>query len=246
MAAEMRRSGEGHLQLGGVPGRRIIEISDERETLAEEALRLIADSFPPHDRHPTYMLRGEIEEKRRGLLLDHNYHLLAMLGTDERPAAVVAGRYLAGLNAGFVTYLAARPEYRGRKLGRQIRSALVEAFREDARGVGEPDLAWVLGEVRLESPWLRMLFREGQAIPFDLTYYHPGMDLDDGTERYVLYRQPVLDERKVLPTDEVRQILYAIWRRAYRVPYPLQRPTFRAMIEELEGRETVGAHPEVR
>lgn len=241
----MRRSGEGHFHLGDVPGGRVIEITDERDALAEEALQLIADSFPPHDRHPTYMLRGEIEEKRRGVLLDHNYHLLAMLGTDERPAAVVAGRYLAGLNAGFITYLATRPEYRGRKLGRQIRSALVEAFREDARGMDEEDLAWVLGEVRLESPWLRTLVREGRAIPFDLTYYHPGMEPDDPTERYVLYRQPILDPRPMLPAEEVRQILYVIWRRAYRVSYPLQRPAFRAMIEELEGREAVGAHPEV-
>ena len=49
----------------------------------------------------------------------------------------------------------------------------------------------------------------------------------------------------VFPELEVRQMLYAIYRRAYRVRYPLERENFRAMLDEISSRETIGAHPDV-
>jgi hypothetical protein len=52
----------------------------------------------------------------------------------------------------------------------------------------------------------------------------------------VLYREPVGDLRAELPASEVLRLLYVIWRRAYRVDYPLQRDTFCYMLDQLEGR----------
>jgi hypothetical protein len=100
----------------------------------------------------------------------------------------------------------------------------------------------VLGEVRATSPWLRRLVRTRGAIPFDLDYYHPGMAPGD------VGALPALSParrrfRRELPVVLARRILYAIYRRAYRVRYPLQRPSFVAMIDQLDGRETVGVHP---
>lgn len=224
-------------------GGRIIEVTDEREPLAQEALQIIVDVFPPHERHSLSALRSEVTEKRLGLLEPYDYHLLAWVEDDGRVIATIAGVYLAGMNAGFITYLASRPELRGKGLGRRIRAALVQCFREDAERNGRDELNWVLGEVRIESPWLHALVNRGRAIPFDLTYFHPGMEPGAQEELYVLYREPVGDDRRVLPVREVRQILYAIWRRAYRVGYPLYREAFRAMLAELEGREEVGVHP---
>ena len=226
------------------PRSRVVELGDERTPMAQQALELIAESFDPHERHSLSALRTELTEKRLGLLVPYDYHLLVMLGEQGEVVATIAGVYLAGLNAGFITYLAVRPELRGKRLGRQIRGGLVEIFREDARRNGREELAWVLGEVRTDSPWLRALVRGGQAIPFDLTYYHPGMEPGESPDRYVLYRQPVGDPRPELPAAEVRQIVYSIWRRAYRVGYPVYREAFRAMLAELEGEETVGVHPE--
>ncbi len=223
----------------------IVEVDDERDPLAEQALELIAESFPRHERQPRSELRSELMEKRLGLLTAYNFHLLATVGEDERPLAVIFGIYLAGINAGFIAYLASRPEARGKRYGRRLREALIEAFREDARRAGRKDLAWVLGEVPMKSPWLRRLVREGGAIPFDLTYFFPGLRGPGSEATYVLYREPVGDKRTELPVELVRRILYAIWRRAYRVRHPLEREDFRTMLAELEGRATIGPHPEV-
>jgi GNAT superfamily N-acetyltransferase len=240
---EMRSSSAGAGEVRA--GDRVVEVTDERHPLAAEALQLIADSFPPHDRHPMAELRSEIAEKRLELLTAYDFHLLALVGEDGQVVAANAGVYLAGVNAGFISYLAVHPDVRGRRLGRRVRTELVKVFRADARRNGRDELAWVLGEIRIDSPWLRGLVRHGGAIPFDLTYYHPGMTPGVTRVPYVLYREPIGDHRAELPAQEVRRIIYAIWRRAYRVRYPLERDGFAAMIRELEGREWVSAHPEV-
>lgn len=223
----------------------IREIDDERTPFAESALALIEEYFPPQDRQPLAELRMEIAEKRLGLLAAYNFHLLAAEAEDGRAAAVAVGAYLEGVNAGFVSYLAVDPEFRTRRLGRTLRFGLVEAFREDAWKAGFSDLAWVLGEVRRTSPWLHRLVRDRGAVPFDLEYYHPGVAPGYSKERWVLYRQPVDDSRAELPAAEVRRILYAVYRRVYRVRYPLGRPGFAAMFAELESRNRVGVDPEL-
>jgi GNAT superfamily N-acetyltransferase len=230
---------------GGEPADdpRIVSIDDERVALADAALALIHETFAPQDRHALAELRSELAERRLGMFTTYNFHLLAaVVGEEEQPAGTCCGVYLGGVNAGFVMYLAVRKEYRGRRIARLLRPALVEAFRADARAAGLGDLAWVLGEVRQASPWLRRLVRTRGAIPFDLEYYHPGMTPGE-SEPYVLYRQPIADSRRELPVVATRRILYAIYRRAYRVRYPLHRDSFVAMIEQLEGRSSVGVHP---
>jgi GNAT superfamily N-acetyltransferase len=225
---------------------RTIEVRDEREPLADAALAVIAEMFAPGDRQPLDELRSELAERRLGMLSHYNFHLITALVDDARdPAGTIIGLYLDSVNAGFITYLAVRREHRGRRIARVLRPHLIETFRADARHAGHEDLAWVLGEVRAESPWLRRLVRTRGAIPFDIEYYHPGMRLG-GTERYVLYRQPVADVRRELPAGLVRRVLYAVYRRAYRVRYPLQRDVFVNMLEQLQGRTTVGVHADYK
>ena len=225
---------------------RIVEIRDEREPLAEAALSVISDMFAAHERQPISELRSEIAERRLGMLSGYNFHLLTALHEgDDEPAGTIAGLYLDGVNAGFITYLAVRKQHRGRRLARVLRPQLIEVFRADARREEYDDLAWVLGEVRADSPWLRRLIRTRGAIPFDLEYYHPGMSIGD-KERYVLYRQPVGDHRLELPVDLVRRTLFSIYRRGYRVRYPLNRDIFTNMLDQLEGRDHVGVHPDFR
>lgn len=240
--------GEGAAARGGSGAEqaRVVPIADERHPLADGALALIEEMFAPQDRHPLAELRSELAERRLGMFTTYNFHLLAAVPPDgDEPAGTVCGVYLGGVNAGFVMYLAVRREYRGRRIARLLRPALVDAFRADARAGGQQDLNWVLGEVRRSSPWLRRLVRTRGALPFDLDYYHPGMT-PGSSEPYVLYRQPIGDLRRDLPVVEARRILYAIYRRAYRVRYPLQRESFTAMVDQLEDRETVGVHPAFR
>lgn len=223
------------------PSIEVIEVTDEREPATEAALKLFEAAFDPQDRQPLFELRSEIEEKRRRLLTTTEYHLLAALDGD-RVAGAISGVYLEGINAGFIYYLVVAAEYRGRSVGRQVRARLVETFRADAARAEYDDLAWVIGEVHWDNPWLRGLVRRRGAIPFDLTYFHPGMDLGDA-RRYVLYRQPVADHRPTLPAQEVARVLYQVYRRAYRVGYPLHRPAFIAMYNDIMARGQIGMHP---
>lgn len=221
---------------------RVVEIADERSELAQDALELIVRSIG--DVQPLDDLLSELEETRRGFPTGGRYHLLAQLTPDEdRAIAAAAGVYLEGVNAGFITYLAVRPDQRGRQLGRTLRQHLVEAFRADAERTWGKDLAWTVGEVRRESAWLRTLVREGQAIPVDLRYLHPWTPRR-ADRAYVLYREPVGDLRPELPAEEVKRLVYSIWRRAYRIRFPLQSDTFCYMLRQMEGRETIGIDPD--
>lgn len=224
---------------------RIVEIQDERGRLAAGALRLIERAFSPQERQPASQIAMEIEEKRLGLLTSYDFHLFVAVDPGRRVVAVASGVYLGGVNTGFVTYLAVRKRARGQRLGRRMRTALIDAFRADARILDWSNLDAVVGEVRMESPWLQRLVRDQTVTPLDLSYYHPGLEPGESATRWILYRQKFADEREQLPVDEVRKLLYAIWRRAYRVRWPLERDAFRAMLEQLDGREWVGAHPGV-
>lgn len=220
---------------------RVVRIDDDRDPLARETLELIADSIG--DVQPVDDLLAEIEECRRGMSTGGDYHLMAMVDADGRPAAAAAGIYLEAVNAGFITYLAVRSDVRGMFLGRRLRAYLVEALRVEAQRKIGVDPAWTVGEVKRESPWLRTLVSAGEAIPFAFPYFHPWMPRrSEG--RYVLYREPVADARPTLPADEVVRLVYAIWRRAYRIRFPLQSETFCYMLDALESAGTIGTHPD--
>lgn len=222
------------------PDYRVVEVADERTPLAGRAFDLIHAAM--WDVQPTSDLLSELEERRRGLPALGDYHVIALVDEDGLPVASAAGVYLEAVNACFITYLAVREDQRGRRLGRDLRAHLVDAVRAEARRKGKPDLAWTVGEVRSENRWLRTLVREGRAIPFDLPYFHPWLP-KRAEGKYVLYREPVADDRPELPAGEVAGLLYAIWRRAYRIRYPTQTDTFCYMLERLEGRETIGCAP---
>lgn len=227
---------------GSASGSRIMEVGDERGTIADQALSLIRRTFPARDRDPIEQIAMEIGEKRMGLLTSSDFHLFTLLDESARVVGVASGVYLGGVNQGFVTYLAVEEGFRERRAGTRLRNVLVDAFRHDAANFDWRGLAAVVGEVRLDNPWLRRLVSDRAVLPLDLRYYRPSQELDEAAARWVLYRQPVEDDRAELPTGEVRQLLYAIWRRAYRVRWPLEREGFHRMLNELEGRTHVGAH----
>ena len=222
-------------------GFQVVVVDDERTELATEALELISHAIG--DVQPVNDLLSEVEERRRGMPSGGDYHLLAMVDDDGRAAAAAAGIYLEGVNAGFITYLAVRQDLRGALLGRGLRRHLVDSICEEARRKTGADPAWVVGEVRRGSPWLQTLVGAGKVIPFAFPYFHPWMSRrSEG--RYVLYREPLADARRELPAEEVVRLVYAIWRRAYRIRFPMQSETFCYMVDRLQAAGTIGADPE--
>lgn len=221
----------------------IEEVSDEREPFGQATLGLLRETFPRPERHSIADMEKEIQEKRLELLTLYDFHMLGARGSGGEVAAMGTGVYLAGVNAGLVMYLAVRPGWQGKRLGRRIRAELVSRFRENAVTAGWNELSCVLGEVRRDNPWIERLVSKGGVIPFDLDYYHPGMVPGETEESYVLYREPVADQRLEIPATELLQTLYAIFRRGYRVSYPMDKAGFRAMLDEIAGKESVGIHP---
>jgi GNAT superfamily N-acetyltransferase len=229
---------------GAAPTATLVEVLDEHAAEVAGALDLIARTFERSERHALDELRSELEEKRRRLVPRNRPHLLAAVA-DGQVVGAIYGVYLAGPNCGFVAYVAVDPGHRGGGLARRLRAELSRCFRRDAVETGQEELAWIAGEVRRASPWLTRLVRDRGAIPLDFTYYHPGIGPGDDAEPYTLYLEPISETRRELPVLFVRRIAFAIFRVAYRVRYPLLRPNFRAMLEELEGRTLIGPHPEV-
>jgi GNAT superfamily N-acetyltransferase len=223
---------------------RVIEVTDERSPLAKRAIDLIQSAI--WDVHPERYLLAELRETRQGTAQGGGYHLLAMVEPEDEasPIAAATGAYLAAVNAGFVSYLAVREDQRGRGLGKALRGHLVEAFRAQARREAGVELAYVVGEIERDSPWLRALIAEGRTIALDVPYFHPWMSIN-AEGHYALYREQITDTRAELPAEEVARIIEAIWRRAYHFQKPEQRDTFRRMMRALEGHEAVGPAPDL-
>jgi hypothetical protein len=222
------------------PEARLLRVLDERDPLAIAAIRLFVQEIG--DVQPTADLLSELEEARRGMFSGGGYHLLVIDDGAAMPAAAAAGIYLRGIRSLFVTYLAVRPDQRRLRRGRQLRAELIRSMREEAVALDGREPRCVFGEVERTSPWLRALVRRGKVLPLDVPYFHPWQPRS--TEgHYVLYREPLEDARAEFSAVEVARIVYAIWRRAYRIRFPLQSDLFRYMMEQIDRRGTVGADP---
>jgi GNAT superfamily N-acetyltransferase len=194
--------------------------------------------FPKDEQMPKRYFYEHLTEERLGLSRPFNFHYLVALQGD-KVLGFGCCTYLALVNMGFIDYLAVDSGATGKGVGSRLRDRLVEELRTDARRVSAQDLLAVLGETREESPWLRRLARKG-AFALDIDYLQPPLEDHKNPVPLVLYVQPVAKPFDSLHTDEVRQVLYTLYRRLYRIPYPLQDPNFRYMLKQLKGRDRVG------
>lgn len=222
---------------------RISAISSVRDPRFRRAFSLYSATFPPSERIGREYFRNLFEEKRLGLLAPFNFHFLV---AHQGPslAGFISGTYLAIANVGFVGYLAVRPSQAGRHVGTRLRQRLVDLVQRDAVAARHSGLRGMMGEIEADNPWLEAIRRRG-ALVLDLNYFQPSTD---GTSvvPLALYLQPA-SGRKVrsLKASDLRRILYAIYRRLYRIRFPLKQPEFRRMMRQLEGRDRVGARPRV-
>ncbi|MEO8499938.1 MAG: hypothetical protein ABI565_03420 [Vicinamibacteria bacterium] len=220
---------------------RISEIKSARDPLFKKSFALYSRVFPPSETIDREYFRNVFEEKRLGLLSPYNFHFL-VAHQGNRVLGFVTGSYLAIVNLGFVGYLAVGPNTGGRKVGSKLRGRLIRVMHDDARAAGHADLMGMMGEVEEGNPWLHRMRRHG-ALAFDLDYMQPSTD---GTSAVplVLYLEPLGGRRlRSLPATTLRRLLYAVYRRLYRIRFPLKEPEFRRMLRQLEGRARVGARP---
>lgn len=219
---------------------RIREIVVATDPALRPAHRLLASRLPPDEVVPISDWRLSLAERSEDLWTDQRWHLLVAVQRG-RVVGMASGSYLGSLNIGMVGYLAIHPSVQGRGVGPRLRSRLRSRFEGDAQTTRGSPLAAILGEVDPANPWLRYLVHRTGAIALDLPYLQPALHGADDPSPLVLYYQSLSGPRSSLPVAEVRRILYAIWRRLYRIARPLQQPEFRAMLRSLRGRRRIGS-----
>ncbi len=223
------------------PGREVVidSLIDHRHPSFSGMMRLFNRVFPPKEKIDRGYFEQILAEKRMGLLDPFNTHVL-VARRGRRVVGFATGTYLAVVNMGFVGYLAVDPALKGLRLGNRLRRRLVKELRRDATAAGHDDLDGVLGEIERPNPWLRHLVRERSALALDLDYRQPPLRPDEPQVPLVLYIEPIARPIKRMPTARVRAVLYAIYRRLYRLRFPLREPSFRAMLRSLGTRRVIG------
>lgn len=224
---------------------RIREITTPDDPLVRDAYRLLRKTFPRHERVLLSEWKATLQERARHVWTDLTWHLI-IAEREGRVEGLATGTYLGNVNVGVIGYLAIDPAVRAAGLGTRLRSRLRDAFRRDARQLVGRDLNAVLGEVSADNPWLSALSRKPGVLVLNLPYFQPRLYPQDQPSPFILYYESMGSPRRWVPASELRRILYAIWRRAYRISRPLERPAFRLMLKALEGRRRIGPHPDYR
>ena len=225
------------------------EIVDPRDPALTATYALLRTNFSRGERVDRREWTASLREREAGMLSDLAWHLI-IAERDGEVLGLVSGTYVGSVNVGVVGYLAIAEAGRGEGLGTRLRNHLRRRFARDAERIAHRPLTGIIGEVSPGNPWLRRLARSPRVLMLDFPYYQPRLRDDDDPSPFVLYIEAFGNARRRIPVAELKQILFAIWRRIYRIPRPLDRPAFRAMMRALEGRRTVGplrlAAPESR
>jgi len=219
---------------------RIREVRDPNDKALAGAYRLLRRAFTAGELVPRRDLREAMIERNRGILGEFNWHMFVA----ERGKVVVGVAsisYVGELNVGMIGYLAVRATERSIGVGLRLRAKLLQAVRADALRIRKRPLNALLGEVRVGNPWLRHLVTAHDAIALDFPYWQPSIDGTTPPVRLVLYYQPITKQRQSLGVNEVRRLLYVLWRRVYRIPRPMKDPTFKRMLKALHGRRRIGS-----
>ena len=216
------------------------EVTGAGDPAFRPAYALLQRAFPPSELVPASEFLRSLREGTAGVWTDLHWHMI-VAERGARVIGVATGTCFGGLNIGTIGYLAIRARSRSAGLGPKLRARLRRAFDQDSRRLGREGMDALIGEIEPDNPWLRRLVRHHHAIPLDLTYFQPPVRPTEPEVPLVLYYQPLRRARKRLPVAEVRRLLYAIWRRGYRIASPLEDARFRRMLRSLEGRKWVGA-----
>ncbi len=217
----------------------IREVTDPTDPAATDAYALLTKTFHRGERVARRDWTSTMREQKQGLHTDVFWHLLVA----ERGTKVIgfaSGTFLGNVNLGVIGYLAIARNARAGGLGSRLRTTLRRRFMRDAQRINARELDGVIGEVSGGNPWLRALSRRPGVVLLDLPYYQPKLREDDEPSPFVLYYEAVGRPVKRFKVAELRRILYAMWRRAYRIARPLDRPAFRRMLAYLSLRRSVG------
>ena len=221
------------------PALRIREVVSPDDPHLRQAYRLLSKSFARTERVELRDWVASLREKEGDLLTDVVWHLFIAV-RNEQVVGLASGTFLGNMHVGVIGYLAIGSDAQSLGLGTRLRNRLRSQFERDALQLTGKPLKAIIGEVSVDNPWLRRLAKRPEVLVLDFDYYQPRLYEGDAPSPFVLYYESLQGVRTRLPVKELRQLLYAIWRRVYRLSRPLERPSFRAMLRSLETRRSVG------
>jgi hypothetical protein len=218
---------------------RLRDIQTPNEPALRAAYALLKRTFPPRELVPLDEMKNSLRERSEGVLADLRWHMVvAQRGKSVIGAA--SGTYFGSINSGIIGYLAVNSRTRTRGLGVRLRNRLRVCFELDALRLRKRRLAALVGEVEADNPWLAHLVRRG-ALVLDFPYVQPSVRPNEPAVALALYYEPLDGKRSSVPASLVRQLVFAIWRRGYRIARPLDDRRFRTMLRSLKDRTLVRA-----
>lgn len=218
---------------------RIRELRTAADPGFHAAYRLFRRVFPHAELLPKRDWLTAMRERAEGVWSDLNWHVL-VAERRRRVVGAASGSYLGNVNVGIIGYIGLEQGARSGGVGAKLRGRLRIAFQRDARRIRGRPLVALVGEVRVDNPWLRHLVRREGAIALDFPYYQPSLGGRREPVPLVMYYQPLGARRQSLTAAELRRLLYTMWRRSYRIARPLSRPAFQRMLRSLKGRRRIG------
>jgi len=218
----------------------IREIRSPEDRAIGPAHRLLHRMFPRAELLPLRDWRYALRERAAGLWTDLGWHLIAA-EVDGRVHGVATANYIGNVNVGMVGYIGVDARGRAGGVGGDLRERLREVLQRDAMRMRGVPLRAIVGEVHAYNPWLRHLVRYSGALALDFPYRQPSIRSAEKTVPLVLYYQGLDRRRRSLRTEEIRRLIYAIWRRVYRVARPVSRRPFQQMLRSLPPGTRIGA-----
>jgi GNAT superfamily N-acetyltransferase len=227
------------MAMGARPRIRLREVRHADDPAVAQAHALLRRHFHSGEMVDRGDWEHSLREQAADLWTDIAWHLV-VAEVDSQVVGAATGNYLGNVNHGMIGYLVVERTTRGREIGRRLRTRLRTLFERDARRIAGKPLRAILGEVRLDNPWLRTLTRHHLVLPLDFRYLQPRLRRWGRTISLVLYYETFDRRRRQLSSRLLKKLLYTVWRRIYRIARPLQHAPFREMLRELEQKPAVG------
>jgi GNAT superfamily N-acetyltransferase len=215
------------------------EVQRPADPALPRAYRLAARAFHKAEMVGPAEWRDSLREREAGLWSDVSWRLV-IAERGKTVLGVATGTYLGNINSGVTGYLAVSPAARGLGLGPRLRRRLTRLFHQDALRIRHRLLEGIIGEVRLDNPWLRTLVRCDRVIALDFAYHQPQLRRGSRPVALVLYYERLTGVAVRFTAARLRRLLYTIWRRIYRIARPTSDPAFRRMLADLAGRTSIG------
>jgi len=220
--------------------RHIREIRSPHDPAIGPAHRLLHRMFPRAELLPLRDWRYALAERAAGLWTDLGWHII-VAELDGRVHGVATANYVGNVNVGMIGYIGVDAKGRASGVGGDLRERMREILQRDALRMRSVPLRAIVGEIHAYNPWLRHLVRYSGALALDFPYRQPSIRSAEKAVPLVLYYQGLDRRRRSLRTEEIRRLIYAIWRRVYRIARPVSRRSFQQMLRSLPPGSRVGA-----